>query len=77
MTISMHWICIPVPKRNLTEFERLILSPRKLDYKVMCCGPTGTNAVEAALKLARKNKKRTNVIAFAGAFHGASLGSLA
>ena len=61
----------------LTEFERLILSPRKLDYKVMCCGPTGTNAVEAALKLARKNKKRTNVIAFAGAFHGMSLGSLA
>ena len=53
----------------LTEFERLILSPRKLDYKVMCCGPTGTNAVEAALKLARKNKKRTNVIAFSGAFH--------
>jgi len=61
----------------LTEFERLILNPRKLDYKVMCCGPTGTNAVEAALKLARKNKKRTNVIAFAGAFHGMSLGSLA
>lgn len=61
----------------LKTFDELILQPRKLDYKVMCCGPTGTNAVEAALKLARKNKKRSGVIAFAGAFHGMSLGSLA
>ena len=59
-----------------TFYER-ILSPRGLDYKIMCCGPTGTNAVEAALKLARKNTRRRNVIAFGGAFHGMTLGSLA
>jgi len=64
-------------KEFLTTFDEMILRPRELDYKVMCCGPTGTNAVEAALKLARKNKKRSGVIAFAGAFHGMSLGSLA
>lgn len=61
----------------LTTLEKQILQPRNLNYKVMCCGPTGTNAIEAALKLARKNKKRTNVFAFSGAFHGMSLGSLA
>lgn len=61
----------------LKAFTEKILQPRNLDYKVMCCGPTGTNAVEAALKLARKNKKRTEVFAFSGAFHGMSLGSLA
>lgn len=61
----------------LLTIKEKILKPRNLDYKVMCCGPTGTNAVEAALKLARKNKGRTNVIAFAGAFHGMTLGSLA
>lgn len=61
----------------LKTFKEEILMPRNLDYKVMCCGPTGTNAVEAALKLARKNTGRTNVIAFSGAFHGMSLGSLA
>lgn len=61
----------------LTVFDSEILKPRGLDYKVMCCGPTGTNAVEAALKLARKNTKRTEIIAFSGAFHGMSLGSLA
>ena len=61
----------------LLTFNERILKPRNLNYKVMCCGPTGTNAVEAALKLARKNKARTNIIAFSGAFHGMSLGSLA
>jgi diaminobutyrate-2-oxoglutarate transaminase len=40
-------------------------------------GPTGTNAVEAALKLARKVTGRTGVIAFTNAFHGMTLGSLA
>jgi len=40
-------------------------------------GPTGTNAIESALKLARKVKKRNNIFAFMGAFHGMSLGSLA
>lgn len=54
-----------------------ILRPKMLDYKVMCCGSTGTNAVEAALKLCRKVKNRANVFAFSGAFHGMTLGSLA
>ena len=61
----------------LTAFKEIILEPKKLDYKVMCCGATGTNAVEAALKLARKNTKRTHVIAFHGAFHGMTMGALA
>lgn len=61
----------------LVTFDEKILKPKNLDYKVMCCGPTGTNANEAALKLARKNTGRTNVIAFSGAFHGMTLGSLA
>ena len=65
-------------KREFIEtLENRILIPRKLDYKVMCCGSTGTNAIEAALKLARKNTGRTNVFAFSGAFHGMSMGSLA
>lgn len=52
----------------LTTMQKQIFEPRYLNFKVMCCGPTGTNAIEAALKLARKNKKRTNVFAFSGAF---------
>ena len=37
---------------------------------------SGTEAVEGALKLARHHTRRPNVIAFYGAFHGRSLGSL-
>ena len=37
---------------------------------------SGTEAVEAALKLARQHTKRPNVIAFRGGFHGRTMGSL-
>lgn len=64
-------------KRDFIEyFEQKILEPRGFDYKIQFPGPTGTNAVEAALKLARKVKKRNNIFAFMGAFHGMTLGSL-
>ena len=67
-----------VAKAEFIEtFKTEILDKRDLSYKIMFCGSTGTNAVEAALKLARKNKKRSNIIAFMGAFHGMTLGSLA
>jgi len=60
----------------LEKFDSFILKPRNLDYKIQFCGPTGTNAIEAALKLARRTKKRTGVIAFTNAFHGLTLGAL-
>jgi diaminobutyrate-2-oxoglutarate transaminase len=60
----------------LLAFEEKILAPRNLEYRLMFPGPTGTNAVESALKLARKHTGRTNVIAFSNAFHGMTLGSL-
>jgi len=39
-------------------------------------GNSGTEAMEAAIKLARYHTKRQNLIAFFGAFHGRSMGSL-
>lgn len=64
-------------ERFLEEFDRTILKPRDLDYVVQFPGPTGANAVEAALKLARKVTGRHNVIAFTNGFHGVTLGALA
>jgi len=61
----------------LEAFNEKILKPRNLDYMVQFTGPTGTNAVEAALKLARNIKGRENIISFTNGFHGVSLGSLA
>jgi len=61
----------------LQRFHDIILKPRGLEYKTMFTGPTGTNSVESALKLARKVTGRDLVIGFTNAFHGMTLGSLA
>ena len=61
----------------IDTFKNVILSPRKLNYRLQFTGPTGTNAVEAALKLARLKTGRSNIIAFTHSFHGVSLGALA
>jgi diaminobutyrate-2-oxoglutarate transaminase len=61
----------------METFNTVLLEPRKLSYRMQFCGPTGTNAVEAALKLARKVTGRPTVAAFTNAFHGVTLGSLA
>lgn len=60
----------------LKRFNDVILEPRELDYKVMFPGPTGTNTVESALKLARKVTGRETVMSFTNAFHGMTIGSL-
>ena len=60
----------------IEQFQQVILEPRGLDYKLQFPGPTGTNAVEAALKLARKVTGREQVVGFTNAFHGMTLGSL-
>ncbi|ANY07111.1 diaminobutyrate--2-oxoglutarate transaminase [Pseudonocardia sp. HH130630-07] len=60
----------------LTTFQDVILAPRGLEYKVQFPGPTGANAVESALKLARKISGREALINFTNAFHGMTLGAL-
>lgn len=66
-----------VAKRDFIKtFVEVVLEPRGMDYKLQFPGPTGTNAVEAALKLARKVTGRESIISFTNAFHGMSLGAL-
>lgn len=65
-------------KRDFIDtFVNTILKPRNMNYKLQFTGPTGTNAVEAALKLARRTTGRENVVAFNRGFHGMTLGALA
>ncbi|SIT56026.1 Uncharacterized aminotransferase y4qG [Mesorhizobium prunaredense] len=74
LSLDMH----TAAKRDFIEaFVGWILKPRGLSYKIQFPGPTGTNANEAALALARKYTGRSSVMAFTNAFHGMSLGSLA
>jgi len=72
--LDMHTVA---KEKFLQALKDHILEPRGLDYVVQFTGPTGTNAVEAALKLARNNTGRHNVIAFTNGFHGVSLGAMA
>ena len=72
---SMDMMTVP-KKEFLQFFEEKVLQPRGLNFKVMFPGPTGTNGVEAALKLARKVKKRNQIWALMGCFHGMTLGAL-
>ncbi|SAI72140.1 diaminobutyrate--pyruvate aminotransferase [Bordetella ansorpii] len=64
-------------KRFLETVDRVLLKPRNWQYTLQFTGPTGTNAVEAALKIARQVKGRSNIISFTHGFHGVSGGSLA
>lgn len=66
----------PVKRRFLERFAEVVLEPRDLTYRVQFCGPTGADAVEAALKVARRYTGRTKVVSFMGAFHGMSRGAL-
>lgn len=73
-SLDMYTTC----KRGFIDnLNEILLRPKKYQYKVQFCGPTGTNAVESALKLARKVTGRSGVFSFMGGFHGVSLGSLA
>src|SRR5699024_3748709 len=61
----------------LQTFQETILKPRGMDYRLQFPGPTGTNANEAALKLARKVTGRSGMVHFTRSFHGMTLGTTA
>jgi diaminobutyrate-2-oxoglutarate transaminase len=72
-SLDMH---TAAKKRFLETFHERILKPRHLDYVAQFTGPTGANAVEAAMKLARKVTGRETIVAFTNGFHGVTLGAL-
>lgn len=61
----------------IRRFHEVVLQPRGMDHRLQFTGPTGTNAVEAALKLARLVTGRREIVAFSHGFHGMTLGALA
>jgi diaminobutyrate-2-oxoglutarate transaminase len=70
-----HTLDIPSPpRRALVEKLRTIL-PAELS-RLLFGGPTGSDAVESAMKLARFNTKRPGMIAFEGSYHGMTAGAL-
>ena len=61
----------------IARFHEVVLAPRGMEHEMQFMGPTGSNAVEAAMKLARLATGRREIVAFSHGFHGMTLGSLA
>lgn len=59
----------------IVAFKEKILSPRSLSYKIQFTGPTGTDCVEAALRLARKVTQREDTVALKRSYHGMTRGA--
>ncbi|WP_106962695.1 diaminobutyrate--2-oxoglutarate transaminase family protein [Streptomyces roseochromogenus] len=75
--LSVLDLATPVKDAFITELFRT-LPPGLADRaRVQFCGPAGTDAVEAALKLVRAATGRTGLFAFTGAYHGMTAGALA
>ncbi|MYX99426.1 diaminobutyrate--2-oxoglutarate transaminase family protein [Streptomyces sp. SID486] len=75
--LSVLDLATPVKDAFTTELFRT-LPPGLADRaRVQFCGPAGTDAVEAALKLVRAATGRTGVLTFTGAYHGMTAGALA
>jgi len=70
-----HTLDIPSPPRRALVERMIALLPKELSRCVFG-GPTGSDAVESALKLAKFNTKRPTMIAFEGAYHGMTAGAL-
>nr|WP_234358970.1 diaminobutyrate--2-oxoglutarate transaminase [Plantactinospora sp. BC1] len=67
-----------VAKREFVRaLSDVVLAPRGLDYRIQFTGPTGTSAVEAALRVARKATGRRRVVCLTGAYHGMTVDSIA
>ena len=72
----IHALDVDTPaKFSFLEGLADLLEPRGLDFRVQFCGPTGADAIESALKLARKATGRAGVVAFSGSFHGMTRGA--
>src|SRR3546814_12501682 len=61
----------------IQRFHDVVLAPRGMAHKMLFPGPTGTNSVESAIKMARNVNGRTPIVSFTNAFHGLTPGSLA
>ena len=76
--LPMHTLdlCTPVKDAFVQEIFGCLPEAFAHDARIQFCGPTGADAVEAALKLTRTATGRQGLLAFEGAYHGMTLGTL-
>ncbi|WP_367141064.1 MULTISPECIES: aspartate aminotransferase family protein [Streptomyces] len=79
LDVLSHGLDFPTPaKDEFTEAQLSMLAPELRERtKVHFCGPTGANAVEAAVKLCKIATGRGDIVSFQGAFHGSTHAAMA
>ena len=77
--LPLHTLDLTTPVKDRFVQDLLDLLPKTFSRhaKIQFCGPTGTDAVEAALKLVRTATGRSTMLSFQGGYHGMSAGALA
>jgi diaminobutyrate-2-oxoglutarate transaminase len=79
LSLLTHGLDFPTPAKDaFTEAQLSMLAPGLRNrMKVHFCGPTGANAVDAALRLCKTATGRGDVVAFQGGFHGTTHAAMA
>ena len=74
----LHTLDLTTPVKDAFVQTLFSLLPEELqkNAKVQFCSPSGTDAVDAALKLCKTATGRSSVIAFSGGYHGMGHGAL-
>ncbi|WP_079191357.1 diaminobutyrate--2-oxoglutarate transaminase family protein [Streptomyces sp. CB00455] len=74
----LHVLDLATPVKDAFTTELFACLPAALaaDARIQFCGPAGTDAVEAALRLVRTATGRSGLLAFTGAYHGMTAGAL-
>ncbi|GAA3043117.1 diaminobutyrate--2-oxoglutarate transaminase family protein [Actinokineospora globicatena] len=77
--VLTHALDFPTPAKDaFVEAQFSMLPPAmRARTKIHFCGPTGANAVDAAIKLCKTATGRGDIISFQGGFHGASHAAMA
>ncbi len=73
--LPLHTLDLTTPLKD--AFTEALLSHFPENYVLQFCGPSGADAAEAAIKLAKTYTGRANVISFSGGYHGMTHGALA
>jgi diaminobutyrate-2-oxoglutarate transaminase len=78
LTRLTHGLDFPTPVREEFKQNQLAMLPASMrgEMKIHFCGPTGSDAVEAAVKLCKKATGRGGLVAFQGSYHGSTQGAM-
>lgn len=77
--IPLHTLDLATPLKLafMQEIFTILPEPLRSSSKIQFCGPTGADAVEAAIKLVKNATKGKSILAFQGGYHGSTQATMA